>query len=169
MRTRQSSIVNIVKCVMRYTVLRIEWTLVNLPIEIYTTNINPTKNMRTTERKLSMFEEIEFNEFKESKNIKAIANKITEARALANKFERVARSINNLVYQVEGDIDMIEVLADDKEIKALNEVVAVLTAKLEVFEDKKVIAWVEALATIFGITEKAAKVDKKVVAESLGL
>lgn len=121
------------------------------------------------EKTMNIFEELEYKEFTEGKQVKAIAKKIKEAKDVAERFYTVAQRVSQLAMEIESDTEMLNIYAEDKEIQALNELTEILTAKLDVFEDKKVVAGVEELAGIFGITKKATKIDKKDIAKSLGL
>ena len=118
---------------------------------------------------MNIFEEIEYKEFTEGKNIKAIAKKIKGAQGVAEKFSEVACRIGQLANEIDGDVAMLNRYADMKEIGELNQLVEILTTKLEVFEDKKVVAGVDGLASIFGIDNSVKKISKKEVASSLGL
>ena len=118
---------------------------------------------------MNVFEAIEYKEFAEGKNIKAISTKITGAKKVAETFRDVASKISSLSREIDGDVGMINEYANAKQIKALNELVEVLTAKLEIFEDKKVISSIDDLATIFKINGGAKKANKKDLTKSLGL
>ncbi len=123
----------------------------------------------TNKKTMNIFEEIEHKEFTEGKEVKAIAKKIKEARGVADKFSAVANRISQLAQDIDWDVDSLGYYADEKEIGALKELANLVTSKLEIFEDKKVISSIETLATIFKIENGNEVISKKELTKALGL
>lgn len=118
---------------------------------------------------MSLIREAQLQEFNSSGKIKNILKATNEASETAELFVAVASKVAQLASSIAGDVSMMSVYDNVGEFNAMEELAGEIEAKLEVFNDLKLIASIDKLSETLKVKKVKATSKKADIAKGLGL
>jgi len=118
---------------------------------------------------MSLIKQAQLENFKNSGAIQTTLAAINNATDIASTFLAVTKKLENIAASLAADVFMLGQYDEQGHIASMEELVGVINAKLEVFDDVKLLVKVEDLAKILKVKKEKAASTKEDVAKAMGL